>query len=61
MAYSEFYTDPVNGSNLNAGSSEGSPAITSTGGNWVQAPASGKKRITVKRDKDGRVAGLESD
>lgn len=36
-AFSEFYCNPSTGSNLNAGSTTGSPTYSTTGGNWVQS------------------------
>ncbi len=46
MAYTEFYCDASAGSNLNGGSSAGSPAVTYTNGGWnsgtgVFTPAAG--------------------
>jgi hypothetical protein len=51
-AFTEFYCDPVNGSNLNSGSTtSASAAYTATNGNWdgssVFTPASGNPSLTV--------------
>lgn len=37
MAFTPFYTNASTGSNTNAGSTEGAPVATLTGGNWVSA------------------------
>ena len=37
MAFTEFYANASTGSNLNAGSTQGAPVLTNTGGSWVQA------------------------
>ncbi|MFZ5832448.1 MAG: hypothetical protein ACOY3P_20365 [Planctomycetota bacterium] len=37
MALTEFYCDPVDGSNLNAGSTTGNPLATYASGSWVAA------------------------
>lgn len=34
MAFTEFYCDPISGSNLHAGSTPGSPLVTYTSGSW---------------------------
>lgn len=53
MAYTEFYCDPVNGSNLNAGSTTDAAAVyTAANGGWnsstgVFTPASGDPSTTV--------------
>src|SRR5512139_2727305 len=53
MAYTEFYCDPVNGSNLNAGSTTDAAAVyTATNGGWdsgtgVFTPAAGDPSATV--------------
>lgn len=53
MAYTEFYCDPVNGSNLNAGSTTDAAAVyTAANGGWnsstgVFTPASGDPSATV--------------
>ena len=52
-AFTEFYCDPVNGSNVNAGSTtSGSAAYTATNGGWnsgtgVFTPTSGNPSLTV--------------
>jgi hypothetical protein len=37
MAYTEFYCNASTGDNLNAGTTEGSPTLSNTGGSWVQS------------------------
>lgn len=60
MAFSEHYCDPVNGSNLNAGSTPGSPLASYASGSWVAATGVFTAPGGSNPSSDGVTVGMEA-
>lgn len=61
MAFSEFYCDFTNGSNVNAGSTEAAPVLSLTGGNWVSATGVYTKTASIANVSVGMFAAVRVD
>lgn len=61
MAFTEFYCDFTNGSNVNAGSTEAAPVLSLTGGDWVSATGVYTKTGEITGVSPGMFAAVRVD